>query len=145
MTRFLSALSLLVFTAAPAAAQVGIGGQVGEPTGLSLKFGAGQGALAVAVGWDLDDSISAEAHYILRERRLQGSSGARLFYGPGAFIDVQGSGRNEDVDAGVSLGVGLSAMLAREIELYGLISPRLRLVDETGFEIGGGVGLRLYL
>lgn len=139
----LAALALLV--AVPARAQVGIGGQVGDPTGLSLKFGAGSGALALAVGWDLRaDAVSGELHYLLRERPLQGGSGARLFFGPGAFVRVRDGGPNRTA-AGVSLGVGLSAPLARELEIYGLVSPRLRLTDRTDFEVGGGLGLRLYL
>ena len=142
MSRLFLLSAAAVLFAVPAQAQFAIGGQVGDPTGLSLKFGSGSGALLVAVGWDLDDSVSAEGHYVLRSRRLQGAdANLRLFYGPGAFVR---SG-NGDTGFGVSLGVGLEAAIAREIEVYGLISPRLLLVEETDFEVGGGVGLRLRL
>ena len=136
-------LALVCLLAAPpAAAQLGIGGQVGSPTGLSLKLGQGRGAVLLAAGWDLDDAVEVEAHYLLRDRRLRGSSTrTKVFYGPGAFVRT----RNDNTDAGVSLGLGLSAGLAPEIELYGLISPRLRLLDETDFELGAGLGLRVYL
>ena len=130
---------------APAAsAQFSIGGQVGDPTGLSLKFGGGPGALLVAVGWDLDgfDRVAAEGHYVLRTRPLQGTRTARVFYGPGIFVrDSEVS----DTDLGVSLGVGLEGDIAPDFEVYGLISPRLQLIDETDFELGGGLGLRLRL
>ena len=140
MSRLLPLAALLL--AWPAQAQLAVGGQLGDPTGLSLKAGAGPGALLLAVGWDLDDSVSAEGHYVLSARRVQGADAdLRLFYGPGVFLQ-SGDG---DADLGVSLGVGLETRLTREIELYGLVSPRLRLVDDTGFELGGGVGLRLRL
>ncbi len=139
MSRLLPALAL-VLLAGPAHAQLAIGGQLGDPTGLSLKFGAGPGALALAVGWDLDDSVSAEGHYLLSVRRVQGAD-VDLFYGPGAFVQ---SG-DDDTNLGVSLGVGLETSLTREIELYGLVSPRLRLVEDTDFDLGGGVGVRLRL
>ncbi len=84
--RLLSILALLLLAPA-ASAQLAIGGQVGDPTGLSLKFGAGSGALLLGVGWDLDESVSAEGHYVLSARRVNGArSDVRLFYGPGAFV-----------------------------------------------------------
>ncbi|WP_412067420.1 hypothetical protein [Rubrivirga sp. IMCC43871] len=139
MRSLLLAAALLV--AAPASAQLAIGGQIGTPTGLSLKAGSGAGAVILAIGWDLDDSVSAEGHYLLRSRRLQGSdTNLALFYGPGVFVHTGGR------DAfGVSLGVGLEAPLTQEIEIYGLVSPRLQLVEETDFDLGAGLGLRLRL
>ena len=50
-----------------------------------------------------------------------------------------------DTDVGVSLGVGIETLLAPEIEIYGLLSPRLQLTDETDFDLGAGLGLRLRL
>ena len=133
------ALALLL--ALPASSQVAIGGQVGTPTGLSLKFGQGRGALQLAVGWDLNESVSAEGHYLLYSRGLQGSRSTTLFYGPGLFFRTGGP----TDDFGVSLGVGLETLLTPEIELYGLVSPRLQLIEDTDFDLGAGLGLRLRL
>ena len=139
MPRLLPLAALLL--ALPATAQVAIGGQLGDPSGLAVKAGAGPGAVLLAVGFGRGD-VSAEGHYVLRTRRLEGTDTAiRLFYGPGAFLRSD----DGDVDFGLSLGVGLETLLTREIELYGLVSPRVRLVEETDFELGGGVGLRLRL
>jgi len=141
--RLLLTAAAVLALALPAQAQFAIGGQVGDPTGLSIKAGAGPGALLLAVGWDLDDSISAEGHYVLSNRRIQGAdANVGLFYGPGVFLKACD---NCDTRFGVSLGIGLEAGLTREIEVYGLVSPRLQLVEETEFDLGGGVGLRLRL
>ena len=142
MSRLLLAAAAALLFALPAQAQLAIGGQVGDPTGLSLKVGSGSGAILLAVGWDLDDSISAEGHYLLRSRRLEGAdTNLALFYGPGVFLQSNDARTN----AGISLGVGLEAAITREIEVYGLVSPRLRLLEDTDFDIGGGIGLRLRL
>ena len=133
---------LALLAAAPASAQLRIGGQIGSPTGVALKFGDGRGAVMVGIGWDLDDAVEVEGHYLLRDRRRAGgSTDVRVFYGPGVFVQS----RNDDTDAGLSLGLGLSADLTREIDLFGLLSPRLQLVDETDIDLGAALGLRLAL
>lgn len=133
-------LALLVFPAA--SAQTSIGGQIGDPTGLALKIGGGQGALLVGIGWDFggDDAINVEGHYLLRSRGLQGNSQVRLFYGPGVYASF-GDTRKDAF--GVSFGVGLEAEVFPSIEAFGLVSPRLQLVDETDFDAGGAIGARV--
>ena len=141
----LAALLLALGPLAPEArAQFGIGGQIGDPTGVSLAFGSGSGAVLLAAGWDLgdDSELSLEGHYVLRAQRIQGEADLALFYGPGVFIRTR---EDRDPAAGVSFGLGLSLAATRDVEIYGLISPRLQLIDETDFELGGGVGVRLYL
>ena len=135
------ALALLL--APEASAQFGIGAQLGDPTGVSLKFGAGRGALALAAGWDLGEpsSLSLEGHYFLRERSIPGDADLALFYGPGVFVQAR---ENQDTGFGVSFGVGLSLYATRDVELYGLVSPRLQLIEETDFDLGGGIGGRIY-
>ncbi|MEO0557469.1 MAG: hypothetical protein AAF170_04715 [Bacteroidota bacterium] len=138
----LSLVALLALSFVPAAsAQTSIGAQLGDPTGVSLKLGDGSGAILVGVGWDFsgDDAVNLEGHYLLRSRGLQGNRQVRLFYGPGIFAsfgDIQ--------DAfGVSVGVGLETELVDSIEVYGLVSPRLQLINETDFDAGGGIGVRV--
>mgnify|MGYP007122496513 CR=1 FL=1 len=138
-------LLLALLAAAPAAAQTGIGAQVGDPTGITLKIGAGRGAVALAAGWDLGDDdtqISLEGHYFLRETRIPGEADLALFYGPGIFLKAR---EDRDPSFGASFGIGLSLFATRDIEIYGLVSPRLQLVEETDFDLGGGVGARVYL
>lgn len=142
-------LAGLFFIATPAFAQgtFGIGGQVGDPTGLALKFGVGRGSVDAAVGWDLNDAVFGQLHYLLAENSLgSGGTDIRVFYGPGGFIEARdaGPGDEEDVDAGLSFNAGLSFYPAPEFEIFGQLTPRLGLIDETDFEAGGGIGLRYY-
>ena len=141
MTRFLPLVLLALLLAPEASAQFALGAQLGTPTGVSAKFGSGSGSVILAAGWDLGDSeaLAVEGHYIFAESRIPGDADLALFYGPGVFLNAR-DGR--ETQAGVSFGVGLSLYATRRVELYGLVSPRLQLVDETGFDLGGGVGGR---
>ena len=134
-------LFLLALLAAPAAhAQFAIGGQVGEPTGLAFKAGVGRGALIGAVGFDLSaDRVSADAHYLLGQSRLDGAASLRTLYGPGLFV----TSANDTVDAGLSLVLGLELGVAREIDLFLHGTPRLQLVDETDVDLDAALGLRV--
>lgn len=139
----LSLLALLTALALPvASAQTSIGGQVGDPTGLALKVGDGSGAILLAAGWDFvgDDAINVEGHYVLRNRGLQGNAQVRFFYGPGLFASF---GDTRQDAFGVSVGVGLETEILPSLELYGLVSPRLQLLERTDFDLGGGIGLRV--
>jgi hypothetical protein len=141
----LSLLALLALFFIPTtSAQTSVGGQVGDPTGLAVKIGDGQGAILIAIGWDFvgDDAINLEGHYLLRERGLQGNQQVRLFYGPGIFASF-GDTRKDQF--GVSFGLGLETELVPAVEVYGLLSPRLQLIDETDVDLGGGLGMRVQI
>jgi len=149
--RFSLLVLFLIALAAPDAraqrGNFGIGGQVGEPTGVSLRLGAGPGALDFQAGWNLSDNfLFAQGHYLFANNPLP-TSGAdvRAFYGPGVFVATHGDdGPGDDETAfGLSLNAGVSAFF-NSLEIYGQITPRLQLVDETGFDLGGGLGARIY-
>ena len=100
-------LALVLLAAVPAAsAQVGIGGLIGEPTGLTVKLGGGRGGVAVDVG--LDDALFVQAHYIVREQRLRGAGAdVRFLFGPGGFFQDT----EPDATLGVSALLGAAAIL----------------------------------
>ena len=135
--RFLLA-TLMLFAAPAALAQVGIGGLLGDPTGVTVTLG-GTGGVAVDVGVDHD--LFVQAHYILRERRLRGTrSDVRFLFGPGGFY------QNNDPDAylGISALFGLGFYLDPQFELFGQVTPGVRLTPNTDGRVGAAVGLRFY-
>lgn len=143
MKRFLPLLLLFAFVATESRAQgIGIGGQLGDPTGVTIRAGS----LDLAAGWNIsNDRFFGQAHFIVGQTPLTGAGAdLRLFYGPGVFIGA-GEGRNDDVRFGVSLNGGLSYFLNPNIEIFGQLTPRLQLVDRTDFNLGGAAGLRFYL
>lgn len=141
MTRFFSALALLLFTAAPAAAQVGIGGLLGDPTGLTLKAGTGQGAIVIDV--NLDDAVYGQLHYLIREQRLPGTgSDIRFGFGPGVLV---GEAPGDETRIAISALLGLGWYLDPRFEIFGQVTPGVELTPDTDGRVGAAVGARFFL
>lgn len=140
----------LLWCAYPAHAQrapgdIGLGGQIGEPSGVTLKvYNPRSVSYDVLAAWDLDDFFFLNAH-ALYERHLGDTPNVHFFFGPGGFIGVNDRPRGEEDDAvaGISGTFGLDFLIER-FEIYGQITPRLEVVPETEGDIGGGLGLRYY-
>lgn len=122
---------------------VGLGGQVGSPSGITLKLYQHSGfAYDFLAAWDFDDFFFLNVHG-LYERPLEDSP-LRYYLGPGAFIGVADRGRREDeVVLGVSATIGLNFFI-EQFEVYLQLTPRLEIVPGTDGDFGGGVGLRYY-
>lgn len=150
MRRFSACLLLAIvcgLLAHPSQAQrpagdTGLGVQIGEPTGLTLRFynpgGLTYDALAA---WDFSDDFFFLNIHGLYEQPLNMEAPFPLvfFYGPGAYVGA----RNEDVVLGVSGSFGLSLFFA-PFEAFGQLTPRMDLVPDTDFDLGGGIGVRYY-
>lgn len=125
--------------------EVGIGGQVGNPSGLSLKiYQRGFPSYDILAAWDLDNFFFLNAH-MLQERHLGNNERVHFFFGPGAFlgIDDRPADEDDDVVVGISGQFGLSVIVER-FEIYARVTPRLSLVPGTDGDVGGGLGLRYY-
>lgn len=121
---------------------VGLGGQVGEPSGLTLKAYQRPGfAYDFLAAWDLDNFFFLNVHG-LYERPLQDSP-LRYYYGPGVLLGVRDGRDGDDLTLGLSASFGLNFFI-EQFEVYLQLTPRLHLVPETDGAIGGGVGLRYY-
>jgi hypothetical protein len=142
MPRFLLLFGALLVLLPSAAAQpgtFGIGGQIGEPTGLTLKI-AGRPALDFAAEWDFDNYFFIQGHLLLAERRFPGAAAdVHYFYGPGLFVG-EGSGATA---FGLSFNAGVSYYTG-PIEIFGQITPRVRLTPDSDFDLGAALGLRFY-
>lgn len=139
--RFSLLAVLLLVPAAPVLAQgpFGIGGQIGEPTGLTLKFDAGRSAVDLAAEWDFDDYLFVQGHLLIAERRFPGSE-VGYFYGPGVFV---GARQNADAIFGLSFNGGINYYTG-PVELFGQLTPRLRLTPDSDFDLGAAFGIRFY-
>ena len=121
---------------------VGIGLQFGEPSGLSVGAYRSSGmSLDLLAAWDLDEFFYLNAHGLFT-KRLGNDPEVDLFFGPGAFVGFFGEGQQDfDLRAGISGTAGLSLWIG-PFEVYIRATPRLRLIEETRAEIGGGLGMR---
>lgn len=146
----MASAALVLLTALPAEAQrvpgaVGLGGQIGSPSGLSLVLFNGEGvSYDFLAAWDLGEEFYLNGHGIF-ERDLGQSPNLHYFFGPGAFVgfeDQPGDG-DDETTAGISATIGLSYAFER-FDIYGRITPRLSVIPETDGDVGGGIGLRYY-
>ena len=144
MPRFLVLAALFLFLVPCAAAQpgsFGIGGQIGEPTGLTIKLHTGRTALDFAAEWDFNDFFFVQGHLLLAEPPIPGTNGdVRYFYGPGLFV---GARENNDTAFGFSFNAGVSYYTG-PVEIFGQVTPRLRLTPDSDFDVGAAFGLRFY-
>lgn len=155
--RLLSVLAILTLlalttTVTPAAAQrtsgaVGLGGQIGEPTGVTLKvYNANSPSYDFLAAWDLDDFFFLNAHALFEDNLDADGIDPELewYIGPGGFIGVSDTPGDDEALIGASGTIGLTMIFNNRVELYGQITPRITLIPETDGEFGGGIGLRYY-
>jgi len=148
VTGMLAALLLLMSNVANAQRRsggVGIGGQIGEPSGVTLKvYNPGRVSYDFLAAWNLDDFFYLNVHGVY-ESHLDDEGRVHFFYGPGAFIGLRDRPRDQDDDVvlGISGTFGLNYLIGNA-EIFGQVTPRLELVPDTEGDVGGGVGVRFY-
>ncbi len=126
----------------------GVGGQIGDPSGLSLKFYERPTvSYDLLLAFDLNDDYTFLSGHRLWEITLD-EAPVRFHYGPGAFVgfeeyDDPDDQRETDAVAGISFRAGLNFFIDR-FEVFLNLTPRLRVLPGTEGELGGGGGLRYY-
>jgi hypothetical protein len=156
-SRLLSLLVLGFFLTAavsPAQAQrtsgsAGLGGQVGEPSGLSLKFyNESAPSYDFLAAWSLvDDNFFLNGHalwnYDIEAENID--QDLEWFVGPGGFLSIVDDGsRDDEVEIGISGTIGLNFVVDRRFEFFAQVTPRIAVVPQTEGNVGGGIGFRYY-
>lgn len=120
----------------------GIGGQVGDRDGLSVKLYTNAArAYEAAVAVTRNASFWVDVHR-LRERALDDSL-LRLSFGPGLLVGSRRRAEERTFQLGTSVSARLNFFTGRfEVGLAG--TPRLALLPSLHGGIGGSVALRYY-
>jgi len=125
----------------------GIGIQLGQPSGISIKKHNSAGMSAdILLAWDLDDFFFANLHGVW-EKDISGADGLHFVYGPGVFAGFKEHKRYKDDDDEIFLGISGTFGLAYYIdqfEIYLRLTPRLAVIENTDGDIGGGLGFRFF-
>ncbi len=129
----------------------GLGLIVGEPTGLSWKLWQGDSrAWDGAVAWSfIDDGyLRVHADYLWHDFSLIPVERGQLpfYFGVGGTL---WSGNRAHYDKSFNLGVrgvaGLEYIFPEApVDIFLELAPTLGLVPETGFDIQGGLGARIF-
>lgn len=131
---------------------VGVGFQVGDPTGLNLHFrGTKPLRLDILLAWDINDDkhdfFFVNVHGLWFKPLNTSSPQFNFYYGPGAFIGLREYRGRFDDDDEVVIGASGNFGLNMEIERFDIFlqaTPRLSLIPDTDFDMGGGLGLRFF-
>lgn len=136
--------SNLTFAQSGSPGGTAIGGQLGEPAGISLYVGQDSGrALDLLAAFDLDDFFYLNAH-LLYEEQVGDDPNLHVLYGPGAFLGVHDRATvSDEAGIGISGTAGL-AYYVREFQIYARITPRFAVLPSTGADLGGGLGVRWF-
>lgn len=130
---------------------VGVGFQVGDPTGLNLHLrNTKPMRLDILFAWDFDDDdrdfFFVNVHGLFF-KPLNASPKLNFFYGPGAYVGARDHDNNKDNDTDTVLGFSGNFGLNVEIDRFDIflqLTPRLDLIPDTDFDIGGGLGARFF-
>lgn len=145
--RHLFTTTLLFCSFAAIRAQVAIGFQVGDPTGLSIQFQSSGGRMTpdLLVAYDFDDYFFANLHGLWFSS-LDHTGRFAFYYGPGLFVATRPGWKDykDRTRLGFSGNFGLRLRFSR-VELFAQVIPRLGILPSTGFGAGSGVGLRFLL
>ena len=124
---------------------LGIGGQIGEPSGITLKsYDPGGMSYDFLAAFDLDDFFYLNAHGTF-ERPVSDDGQLNVFYGPGGFVGIydRPTDSDDELALGISGRLGLNVYI-EQFEIYVQVTPRIEVVPATDGDIGGGLGFRYY-
>ena len=124
----------------PARYEVGV--IIGQPTGLSGKYWVSRRvAFDAAAAWSFtDESFEFHASYLFHPYFFDVDQGELpLYFGAGAVTYLR-----DDFAVGARFPVGISFIFDDiPLSLFLEIAPIVEVIPETGFNVNGGVGVRL--
>ncbi len=130
-------------TAQRSPGNVGIGLQVGDPSGVTLQFYDPGMSWDFLAAWDVDDFFFLNVHGLFA-RHLGQRQNLHFFYGPGGFVGFRDRpGDDDDVVVGISGTFGLGVLIER-FEIYARVTPRLSVIPGTDGDVGAGLGVRYF-
>ncbi|MBN1897938.1 MAG: DUF3996 domain-containing protein [Spirochaetes bacterium] len=133
-------ISFMGTTAQASNSGTGIGIIIGEPTGLSLKFG---NFPVLGIAWSFDEYIHLHCDYWLKNAYLGGPFD--WFIGVGGKLLIYESGKDDNIGLGLRIPIGLQLFVVDNLEIFGEVAPGILLIPNTDFDIDAGIGLRFYI
>jgi len=125
-------------------ALTGIGIILGDPTGISLKF---DNFPVIGLGWSFGNNkgIHLTCDYWIKNTTL--ADPFKWYIGVGGKLKIGESSEKHgsSLGLGIRVPIGLQVFAADNIEIFGEIAPGMTLIEKTGIDIGGGIGVRFYL
>lgn len=119
----------------------GLGVVLGEPTGVTARFMRGGNNFQVHAAWSFtgDGALQLNGDY-LRSGKIDTEPMMPFYFGLGVLVKFA-----KKSEMGLRFPIGLNHFFKSEpFEIFGEIVPIFRLIPDTSFKLGGGVGVRYY-
>jgi len=151
-TLMISALLLIALAGIAQAAHashgnVGLGIQLGEPTGITAKFWLDRtSAIDATVGWNLiSDRFTLQAGYLYHFPLDVPTGSLAAYVGVGGLMGARGDDHPGDGDIYLAGRIPLGLEYIYDpISFYAEVDPLVYLIPATDFRPGGGIGFRFY-
>ena len=137
------------FTASLAAADIGAGIVVGEPTGLSFSY---NNQFILGTAWSFRNYVHVHGDYLflrqgLPELESEFDKPFGWYLGAGAKLRIFTEDKDTDdsaVGVGVRIPVGITFYPTPKLELFLELVPGIALFPETRGDLDGGLGIRFH-
>jgi hypothetical protein len=119
----------------------GLGVVLGEPTGITARFMRGGNNFQAHAAWSFsgDGALQLNGDY-LRSGKIDTEPMMPFYFGLGVMVKFA-----KKSEMGLRFPIGLNHFFKSDpFEIFGEIVPIFRLVPDTSFKLGGGVGIRYY-
>ena len=119
----------------------GLGVVLGEPTGVTARFMRGGNNFQAHAAWSFsgDGALQLNGDY-LRSGKIETEPMMPFYFGLGVMVKFA-----KKSEMGLRFPIGLNHFFKSDpFEIFGEIVPIFRLVPDTSFKLGGGVGIRYY-
>lgn len=147
---FCAVIPLGAISHANRAGHFGLGGIIGEPTGISGKYVideqfAVQGALGLSI---IEKGFWTSFDFLLQFRNVFTKDGRwPLYLGGGLIIQDRGNkGKNNkgDLSLGIRAVVGVEYLAADRVSIFGEASAQPFIIPSLGFGVGLAIGARYW-
>ena len=137
----LLATALMPIRASAQTGGTGLGFVLGEPTGLTARFMRGGNNFQVHAAWSFSDDAALQLNGdYLRSGQIDMEPMMPFYFGIGVLVKFA-----DESKMGIRFPVGLNYFFKGDpFEVFGELVPTLRIIPDTGFDFGGGVGIRYY-
>lgn len=140
------ALGVFVTTFAYGAGDLGVGGMLGNPTGVSMKkWLENDQAIDGGIGFSLgsDTNLTIHSDYLFQSTGaliFNDNQPLDLYYGLGARFKF-----DDDIQVGLRVPVGVAHTFdSRAVDIFGEVAPVFDFISRTGIDLNIAIGGRIY-
>lgn len=150
VARLFSLLFIPLFSSLVLAGPIGLGGVLGDPTGITAKYWLdSHHAIDGAMAWSFSgaNSIHLQSSYLIHKKKHFhiDQIPLNLYYGAGGRLSNYSSTKKSGLGMAGRVPVGVTYEFRDpSVELFAEVAPGIELIPSTSFFVSIGIGGRFY-